>query len=46
MKLKIRDTREDHDPTRQETADRLRRDQSLYSEYEREERDSPLLLNC
>ena len=42
MKLKIRDMREDRDLTQREIADYLQCDQSLYSKYEREERDVPL----
>ena len=34
--------REDHDLTQQQVADYLRCDQSLYSKYERGERDVPL----
>jgi transcriptional regulator with XRE-family HTH domain len=42
MKMKIRDMREDHDLTQQQIAEYLKCDQSLYSKYEREERDVPL----
>ena len=42
MRLRIRDMREDHDLTQQQVADFLRCDQSLYSKYERGERDVPL----
>lgn len=42
MKLRIRDLREDHDIKQQEIADYLMCDQSLYSKYERGERDLPL----
>ena len=42
MRLRIRDMREDHDLTQQQVADYLRCDQSLYSKYERGERDVPL----
>lgn len=42
MKMKIRDMREDHDLTQQQIAEYLQCDQSLYSKYEREERDVPL----
>nr|WP_319487598.1 helix-turn-helix transcriptional regulator [uncultured Caproiciproducens sp.] len=44
MKLKIRDMREDHDITQQQIAEYLMCDQSLYSKYEREEREIPLHL--
>lgn len=40
--LKIRDLREDKDLTQKQIADYLMCDQSLYSKYEREERDLPL----
>jgi transcriptional regulator with XRE-family HTH domain len=42
MRLKIRDVREDHDLTQQQVAAYLMCDQSLYSKYERGERDVPL----
>jgi transcriptional regulator with XRE-family HTH domain len=42
MRLKIRDIREDHDLTQQQVAVYLVCDQSLYSKYERGERDIPL----
>ena len=42
MKLRIRDLREDNDLTQQEIAAYLHCDQSLYSKYERGERDLPL----
>ncbi|AFV02981.1 MULTISPECIES: helix-turn-helix domain-containing protein [unclassified Dehalobacter] len=42
MRLKIRDVREDHDLTQQQIAEYLMCDQSLYSKYERGERDVPL----
>ncbi len=42
MKLRIRDIREDQDLTQQKISDYLQCDQSLYSKYEREERDVPL----
>lgn len=42
MRLKIRDIREDHDLTQQQIAEYLMCDQSLYSKYERGERDVPL----
>jgi transcriptional regulator with XRE-family HTH domain len=42
MKLRIRDLREDNDLTQKQIADILQCDQSLYSKYERNERDLPL----
>lgn len=42
MKLRIRDLREDNDLKQQEIADYLMCDQSLYSKYERNERELPL----
>ena len=42
MRLRIRDLREDNDLTQQEVAAYLHCDQSLYSKYERGERDLPL----
>lgn len=42
MRIKIRDLREDSDLTQQQIAAYLQCDQSLYSKYEREERDIPL----
>ena len=42
MKLRIRDMREDNDLTQQKIADILLCDQSLYSKYERGEREIPL----
>jgi transcriptional regulator with XRE-family HTH domain len=42
MKLRIRDLREDNDLKQKEIADYLMCDQSLYSKYERGERDLPL----
>lgn len=42
MRLRIRDLREDHDLTQRQVAEYLLCDQSLYSKYEREERDAPL----
>lgn len=42
MQLRIRDLREDHDLTQQQVAEYLMCDQSLYSKYERGERDVPL----
>ena len=44
MKLRIRDLREDADLTQREIADYLLCDQSLYSKYEREEREVPLAI--
>ena len=44
MKLRIRDLREDHDLTQQTVAEVLMCDQSLYSKYERGEREIPLSL--
>lgn len=42
MKLRIRDMREDRDLSQQKVADYLQCDQSLYSKYERGERELPL----
>jgi len=42
MQLRIRDVREDNDLTQQQVAQYLMCDQSLYSKYERGERDVPL----
>lgn len=42
MILKIRDLREDHDLTQRQVAEYLMCDQSLYSKYERGEREAPL----
>ena len=42
MKLRIRDLREDNDLTQQQIAEYLMCDQSLYSKYERGERELPL----
>ncbi len=42
MRLKIRDIREDRDLTQKQIAQYLQCDQSLYSKYERAERDVPL----
>lgn len=42
MKLRIRDIREDSDLTQKQIASYLMCDQSLYSKYERGERDVPL----
>ncbi|MBQ3850102.1 MAG: helix-turn-helix transcriptional regulator [Clostridia bacterium] len=44
MKLRIRDMREDNDLTQQQVAELLMCDQSLYSKYERGEREIPLRL--
>lgn len=44
MRLKIRDMREDADLTQKQVAEYLMCDQSLYSKYERGERDIPLHL--
>ena len=46
MKLRIRDLREDHDLSQKEIAAYLSCDQSLYSKYERGERDIPLSAVC
>ena len=43
MKLRIRDLREDNDLKQQQIADYLMCDQSLYSKYERGERELPLM---
>ena len=43
-KLRIRDLREDADLTQTQVAELLFCDQSLYSKYERGERDLPLKL--
>ena len=42
MRLKIRDMREDHDLTQGQIAEYLMCDRSLYSKYERGEREVPL----
>jgi transcriptional regulator with XRE-family HTH domain len=42
MQLRIKDMREDSDKTQKVIADYLKCDQSLYSKYERGERDVPL----
>lgn len=42
MKLRIRDMREDCDLTQRQVAEYLMCDQSLYSKYERGEREVPL----
>lgn len=44
MNLRIKDLREDNDLTQAQTAKILMCDQSLYSKYERGERDIPLRL--
>ncbi len=44
MKLRIRDLREDNDYTQEKVAKYLMCDQSLYSKYERGEREIPLKL--
>ena len=44
MRLRIRDLREDRDLTQRQIADYLMCDQSLYSKYERGERELPLSL--
>ena len=44
MKLRIKDLREDNDLTQKEVAKVLTCDQSLYSKYERGEREIPLSL--
>ena len=44
MRLRIRDMREDNDLTQRQIADYLMCDQSLYSKYERGERDVPLFV--
>lgn len=43
MKLRIRDLREDRDLKQKQVADYLLCDQSLYSKYERGERELPLM---
>lgn len=42
MNLRIRDLREDHDLKQKQVAEYLLCDQSLYSKYERGERELPL----
>ena len=42
MRLRIRDMREDRDLKQKEIAEYLMCDQSLYSKYERGERDIPM----
>lgn len=44
MRLRIRDLREDSDLKQRQIAEYLMCDQSLYSKYERGERDLPLEL--
>lgn len=44
MRLRIRDMREDKDLTQKQIAEHLMCDQSLYSKYERGEREIPLSL--
>lgn len=44
MELRIRELREDSDLTQKQVADYLMCDQSLYSKYERGEREIPLHL--
>jgi len=44
MKLRIRDLREDNDLTQKQVSEMLMCDQSLYSKYERGEREIPLNL--
>ena len=44
MRLRIRDLREDKDFTQKQIAEYLLCDQSLYSKYERGEREIPLHL--
>ncbi|OXT07233.1 transcriptional regulator [Thermoanaerobacterium thermosaccharolyticum] len=44
MRLRIRDLREDADYTQEEVASYLHCDQSLYSKYERNEREIPWKL--
>lgn len=44
MILRIRNMREDKDLTQQQIAEYLMCDQSLYSKYERQERETPLQI--
>ena len=44
MKLRIRDLREDNDLTQRQISEILLCDQSLYSKYERGEREIPVTL--
>ena len=46
VKLRIKDLREDHDLTQKQIANVLMCDQSLYSKYERGEREIPLTQLC
>lgn len=41
MRLRIRDLREDNDLTQKQISEYLMCDQSLYSKYERQEREIP-----
>lgn len=44
MKLRIKDMREDNDLTQKQISQMLLCDQSLYSKYERDEREIPLKI--
>ena len=44
MKLRIKDMREDNDLTQKQVSQMLLCDQSLYSKYERGEREIPLKI--
>lgn len=44
MRIRIRDMREDYDKTQKQIAEYLHCNQSLYSKYERGERDIPLRI--
>lgn len=44
LKLRIKDLREDHDLSQKEISEILMCDQSLYSKYERGEREIPLRM--
>ncbi|MBQ2848377.1 MAG: helix-turn-helix transcriptional regulator [Clostridia bacterium] len=44
MKLRIKDMREDNDLTQKQISEMLLCDQSLYSKYERGEREIPLKI--
>lgn len=44
MNLRIKDMREDRDLTQKQVSEMLMCDQSLYSKYERREREMPLVL--
>lgn len=44
MNLRIKDMREDNDLTQKQVSEILLCDQSLYSKYERKEREIPLAL--